>query len=83
MYNIYSTYLNIPIVYNNTIVLILFDICVVLIVLQIQPEAAYLYDAVHIYAHAVVNILNGGGNPYNGTAILNAIKGCRYKSAMG
>lgn len=51
--------------------------------LQIRAEAAYLYDAVHLYAKALISVLEAGGNPRNGTAIVNAIKGGSYRSAMG
>lgn len=51
--------------------------------IQIRAEAAYLYDAVHLYANALERVLTAGGNPRNGTAIVNAIKGSTYLSAMG
>ncbi|XP_063708724.1 guanylate cyclase 32E [Culicoides brevitarsis] len=50
---------------------------------QIRAEAAYLYDAVHLYADALIKVINDGGNPKNGTAIIDAVKGRKYKSAMG
>lgn len=50
---------------------------------QISAEAAYLYDAVHLYANALLSVLDAGGRPRNGTAIVAAIKGSRYRSAMG
>ncbi|XP_038109583.1 guanylate cyclase 32E isoform X3 [Culex quinquefasciatus] len=50
---------------------------------QIRAEAAYLYDAVHLYANALLRVLLDGGNPRNGTAIIEAIKGRAYMSAMG
>ncbi|XP_053684582.1 receptor-type guanylate cyclase Gyc76C [Sabethes cyaneus] len=50
---------------------------------QIRAEAAYLYDAVHLYANALLRVLLDGGNPKNGTAIIEAIKGRAYMSAMG
>jgi len=50
---------------------------------QISAEAAYLYDAVHLYAKAVMEVLDSGGRPRNGSAIVAAIKGSRYRSAMG
>jgi atrial natriuretic peptide receptor A len=52
-------------------------------VLQIRAEAAYLYDAVNLYAHAVLDLLDRSENPRNGTALINAIKGRNYRSAMG
>ncbi|KAL7734949.1 hypothetical protein ACLKA6_011215 [Drosophila palustris] len=50
---------------------------------QISAEAAYLYDAVHLYANALLSVLEAGGRPKNGSAIVAAIKGSRYLSAMG
>ncbi|XP_037807798.1 speract receptor isoform X2 [Lucilia sericata] len=50
---------------------------------QISAEAAYLYDAVHLYANALIHVLQHKGNPRNGTAIIEAIKGSKYRSAMG
>lgn len=50
---------------------------------QIRAEAAYLYDAVHLYAEALVACVENGGDPKNGSYIINAIKGRRYQSAMG
>lgn len=51
--------------------------------LQISAEAAYLYDAVHLYAKALIKVLRQGDRPRNGTAIIEAIKGSKYRSAMG
>ncbi|XP_039964324.1 speract receptor isoform X1 [Bactrocera tryoni] len=50
---------------------------------QISAEAAYLYDAVHLYANALIKVLEAGGKPKNGTALIAAIKGSKYLSAMG
>lgn len=50
---------------------------------QIRAEAAYLYDAVHLYAKALIKVLEMGENPRNGSAIINAVKGVKYMSAMG
>ena len=50
---------------------------------QIRAEAAYLYDSVHLYANALIKVLQMGGNPRNGTAIVDAVKGSSYMSAMG
>uniref|UniRef100_A0A182MJ61 Receptor ligand binding region domain-containing protein n=1 Tax=Anopheles culicifacies TaxID=139723 RepID=A0A182MJ61_9DIPT len=50
---------------------------------QIRAEAAYLYDAVHLYANALMQVLLSGGSPKNGSAIIEAIKGRAYMSAMG
>lgn len=51
--------------------------------LQIRAEAAYLYDAVHLYAKALIRVLESDENPRNGTAIINSLKGSSYLSAMG
>ncbi|TMW50809.1 hypothetical protein DOY81_004138, partial [Sarcophaga bullata] len=50
---------------------------------QISAEAAYLYDAVHLYANALRKVIEMGGNPKNGTAIIEVLKGSKYHSAMG
>ncbi|GJQ71688.1 hypothetical protein Trydic_g11383 [Trypoxylus dichotomus] len=50
---------------------------------QIRAEAAYLYDAVHVYAKALKKALLNGDNPRNGEAIINYMKKTCYKSAMG
>lgn len=50
---------------------------------KISIEAAYLYDAVHLYAQALVKVLQAGEDPYNGTAIIQHIKRSVYKSALG
>ncbi|KAL1497780.1 hypothetical protein ABEB36_008678 [Hypothenemus hampei] len=49
----------------------------------IRAEAAYLYDAVHLYAKALMKVTANRGNPRNGTAIVEAMKNSHYKSAMG
>jgi len=56
---------------------------VLLSVLQIRAEAAYLYDAVNLYAQAVLDLLDRSEDPRNGTALINAIMGRKYRSAMG
>ncbi|XP_044753135.1 guanylate cyclase 32E-like [Coccinella septempunctata] len=50
---------------------------------MIPAEAAYLYDAVHLYARALISALKNGTNPRNGTAIIEFMKETHYKSAMG
>ncbi|XP_055316774.1 guanylate cyclase 32E isoform X2 [Sitodiplosis mosellana] len=50
---------------------------------QIRAEAAYLYDAVHLYTKALIRVLEAKENPRNGTAIINSLKGSSYLSAMG
>lgn len=54
-----------------------------LIIHQIRAEAAYLYDAVQMYANALTRVLENGVSPRNGTAIIDAVKGSSYMSAMG
>jgi len=51
-------------------------------VLQIRAEAAYLYDAVNLYAQAVLDLLNRSEHPRNETALINAIMDRNYRSAM-
>lgn len=50
---------------------------------QIRAEAAYLYDAVHLYGKALISVLREGGSARNGTAIVEQMKGQKYLSAMG
>ncbi|VVC38134.1 Adenylyl cyclase class-4/guanylyl cyclase,Receptor, ligand binding region,Protein kinase [Cinara cedri] len=50
---------------------------------QISVEAAYLYDAVHLYARCVLEMLDRGDDPKNGTAMIAKFKGSHYKSALG
>lgn len=50
---------------------------------QIRAEAGYLYDAVHLYADALIHCLTTNKDPRNGTEIINAIRGRSYLSAMG
>ncbi|XP_050522533.1 receptor-type guanylate cyclase Gyc76C isoform X2 [Daktulosphaira vitifoliae] len=50
---------------------------------QISVEAAYLYDAVNLYARCVLETIEGGDDPRNGTAIMSKFKGSHYKSALG
>ncbi|KAF7269656.1 hypothetical protein GWI33_017336 [Rhynchophorus ferrugineus] len=49
----------------------------------IRAEAAYLYDAVHLYAKALMEAMDNGQDPRNGTAIIDAMTNTHYKSAMG
>ncbi|KAL3876609.1 hypothetical protein ACJMK2_034431 [Sinanodonta woodiana] len=49
----------------------------------LRPEAAYLYDAVWLYARAARAAMEKGYDLTNGTAIIDSIKGKTYKSAMG
>ncbi|ESO83952.1 hypothetical protein LOTGIDRAFT_91228, partial [Lottia gigantea] len=50
---------------------------------KIKPEAAYLYDAVWLYARAADKILNKQQDIKDGRLIIDNIKGMTYKSAMG
>ncbi|KAF6204393.1 hypothetical protein GE061_002734 [Apolygus lucorum] len=50
---------------------------------QISAEAAYLYDAVVLYATAVLETHQAGGDIRNGTAIVEKMKCRHYHSAMG
>lgn len=50
---------------------------------KIRAEAAYLYDAVYLYANSLIRVLESDGNPRNGSAIIDATKGSSYLSAMG
>lgn len=56
---------------------------VIVFLCKISTEAAYLYDAVHIYARALSKVLDAGDDPYNGTAIIHHAKKYYYKSALG
>nr|XP_053638891.1 guanylate cyclase 32E-like isoform X1 [Cherax quadricarinatus] len=50
---------------------------------NIRAEAAYLYDAVHVYARALNETLRIGGDPHDGRALITSILGTTYRSAMG
>ncbi|CAL8123550.1 unnamed protein product [Orchesella dallaii] len=50
---------------------------------QVPIEAAYLYDAVIIYAHALHDLLKDGHDPLNGSALLERIQNRRYQSLQG
>jgi len=49
-------------------------------VIQLPVEAAYLYDAVWIYARAAHALVAQGYDPSDGRRILGRIKGTTYKS---
>eukprot|EP00095_Tigriopus_kingsejongensis_P008339 maker-scaffold395_size185061-snap-gene-0.32 protein:Tk08339 transcript:maker-scaffold395_size185061-snap-gene-0.32-mRNA-1 annotation:"guanylate cyclase 32e" len=51
--------------------------------LQLRREAAYLYDAVHLYAKSLKQVLLNGGDPFNGTQIIQNLLNRSYTSAMG
>ncbi|KAK9890919.1 hypothetical protein WA026_012260 [Henosepilachna vigintioctopunctata] len=50
---------------------------------MIPAEAAYLYDAVHVYAKSLVSSLLNGTDPRNGTSLIEFMRGMHYQSAMG
>ncbi|XP_035707425.1 guanylate cyclase 32E isoform X2 [Folsomia candida] len=50
---------------------------------QVPVEAAYLYDAVMIYAKALRDVLDKGQDPRNGSAIFENIKNRPYRSIQG
>lgn len=50
---------------------------------RLRAEAAYLYDAVHVYAKALLSELREDGDPYNGTKLIRRLMGITYLSAMG
>ncbi|XP_012940370.1 receptor-type guanylate cyclase Gyc76C [Aplysia californica] len=50
---------------------------------DIRPEAAYLYDAVLMYARVVHEIIQEGGNSRDGRGVIGRIQGRSYKSAYG
>ncbi len=47
---------------------------------QITIFAAYLYDAVLVYARAVHEVLMYGGDPQNGTSVFDRIRNRTYTS---
>lgn len=57
-----------------------FVILTLLLSFQIQPEAAFLYDAVWLYARAVHEILLEGEDPKNGTLVASKLKFKTYQS---
>ncbi|XP_062588637.1 receptor-type guanylate cyclase Gyc76C-like [Saccostrea cucullata] len=50
---------------------------------RLRTEAAYLYDAVWLYARSAHKILEQGGDIRNGTKIIENLINTTYKSAMG
>ncbi|XP_015121956.1 guanylate cyclase 32E [Diachasma alloeum] len=50
---------------------------------RIVPETAYLYDAVHLYARALVSALKEGRDPRDGRKMVEMLHGVHYRSAMG
>lgn len=51
--------------------------------LKIPIEAAYLYDAVMIYARALTEVFDTNEDPKNGSAILSKIFNRSYHSIKG
>ncbi|CAH1793794.1 unnamed protein product [Owenia fusiformis] len=49
----------------------------------ISVYAAYLYDAVHLYARALHEVLVEGGSVTNGSYIISKMKGKTYRSIQG
>lgn len=49
-------------------------------ILQLRTEAAYLYDAVWLYARTAHKILEQGGDIRNGTLIIENLINVTYKS---
>ena len=47
---------------------------------QVPIYASYLYDAVYLYCRALLECLQKGIDPRNGTAILSRIKNRMYES---
>ena len=47
---------------------------------QLRPEAAYLYDAVWMYARAADKAIRSGQSPSDGRTILNYVKDTTYLS---
>ena len=56
------------------------SVCVCVCVFQLPVEAAYLYDAVWIYARAAHAVVARGYDPSDGRRILDNIRGTTYKS---
>ncbi|XP_011686974.1 PREDICTED: guanylate cyclase 32E isoform X2 [Wasmannia auropunctata] len=52
-------------------------------IVQIVPETAYLYDAVHLYEKSLLRALDENRDPRNGREMVSALHGVHYRSAMG
>ncbi|XP_011145363.1 guanylate cyclase 32E [Harpegnathos saltator] len=52
-------------------------------IVQIVPETAYLYDAVHLYARSLLHALDEKRDPRNGREMVSALHGVHYQSARG
>lgn len=51
--------------------------------MQVPIQAAYLYDAVMIYARALTEVFQNNEDPRNGSAILSKIFNRSYHSIQG
>ncbi|KAG7202068.1 hypothetical protein KM043_004743 [Ampulex compressa] len=51
--------------------------------IQIVPETAYLYDAVHLYEKSLLRALDENRDPRNGREVIATLHGMHYRSAMG
>lgn len=59
------------------------DVNIIYILVQVHIEAAYLYDAVWIYARAAHAVLSDiKGDPADGRLIMHYIKGTTYLSKL-
>ncbi|XP_032675177.1 guanylate cyclase 32E isoform X2 [Odontomachus brunneus] len=52
-------------------------------IVQIVPETAYLYDAVHLYERLLLRALKENRDPRNGREMMSTLHGAHYQSAMG
>ncbi|KAG6800192.1 guanylate cyclase 32E [Apis mellifera caucasica] len=52
-------------------------------IIQIVPETAYLYDAVHLYERSLLKALDEDRDPRNGREMVATLYGVHYRSAMG
>ncbi|XP_017767017.1 PREDICTED: guanylate cyclase 32E-like [Eufriesea mexicana] len=52
-------------------------------IIQIVPETAYLYDAVHLYERSLLKALDENRDPRNGREMVATLYGVHYRSAMG
>ncbi|XP_050465649.1 guanylate cyclase 32E isoform X2 [Cataglyphis hispanica] len=52
-------------------------------IVQIVPETAYLYDAVHLYERSLLRALDENRDPRDGREMVSALHGVHYRSAMG
>ncbi|XP_014478817.1 PREDICTED: guanylate cyclase 32E isoform X2 [Dinoponera quadriceps] len=52
-------------------------------IVQIVPETAYLYDAVHLYERSLLHALDEKRDPRDGRKMVSTLHGVHYQSAMG